>query len=88
MSKKLTAGHLPTAPGFWDSLAGEYDAAHANDRPPGTHEGHNKRSVAWLMHPSHCPSCGERKIRWMARQPEWTHVGRNGRRLARQWEVK
>ena len=50
------------------------------ERPEG-HAAHRKRSVQWLMHPSHCPECGTKKIRWMAAQSEASHVGRNGRRL-------
>jgi hypothetical protein len=78
---KVTAGSLPTADGFWKDRGVEYDAAMGEWVEPG-HSAHRKRSVNWLMHPSHCPPCGERKVRWMAAQDEATHVGRNGRRLA------
>ena len=57
------------------------------ERPEG-HAAHKKRSVQWLMHPSHCPECGTKKIRYMAAQPEESHIGRNGRRLAETYGVK
>lgn len=93
---KVTAGSLPTVPGFWQKSAALYDAAVPEcpgegyelvRHPSGVYEWidahrlHRKRSVDWLM--TNCRPCGESKVRWMAAQPEASHAGRNGRRLAK-----
>lgn len=53
---------------------------------PGDHERHRGLDTARLW--STCQPCAERRIRWMANQPEYTHAGRIGRMLAEQYGVK
>lgn len=69
-----------TAPGFWESLA-KFNEEHPREPEPeaGKHR-HRGLTVRALV--STCWPCAERKIRYMAEQPEFTHTGRNGRRLA------
>lgn len=69
-----------TAPGFWASLA-KFNAEHPRepDVPVKPHK-HPGLSIAQLI--STCRPCAERKIRYLAEQPEFSHQGRNGRRLA------
>lgn len=58
----------------------------AQDDATGGHQRHRRlRKVETLM--ATCRECGEAKIRWMAKQPEVTHIGYRGRQAADQYQV-
>ena len=44
------------------------------------HGHYRKRPMTWLS--TNCEPCYRAKLAWMCAQPEWTHEGRAGRRLA------
>ena len=85
-----------TAPGFWERVAQERAAA-LEDQNSGAAQHQRLVEKANLPH-AHgriganrlmgtCPPCGERLIRQMAEMPAYTHIGRNGQRLAEIWGV-
>ncbi len=60
-----------------------------NARDGGRQHGHRSLaglSVAKTM--AACERCGRAKIRYLAEKPEYTHEGRNGRRLAATYGVE
>lgn len=62
-----------------------YAAWNEKNPVPGEHERHKHLDTARLW--STCQPCAERRIRYLANQPEYTHAGRNGRRLAELYGV-
>ncbi|MEX0781272.1 MAG: hypothetical protein WD557_01385 [Dehalococcoidia bacterium] len=74
---------LLAAPGSNPTDAELYAAYAERQRIP--EHAHIRRPVPWLM--INCPPCGTSKVRWMLTEPEHSHAGRSGRRLARIWSI-
>lgn len=63
-----------------------YAAKYEREEHLTGHAAHKKlRSVERLM--ANCQECGIARIKWMAAQPESSHIGRNGRRLAQIYKI-